>query len=535
MNFSYVNIISAVDAGRWSVTAAPACREEMAMGGVIAGHMKPNWAPKGDSFRNWRGYVLGLGLVGLVTFIGLNVHIFFDMTNIAMAYLLAVVITAVAAGLGPSVLVSVTSVIILDFIFVPPFLNLGPPEMGYIFSLLVSLLVGVIISSLTSQVRRQTQKALQNEHQTAVLYGLSRTLANSIGLDNTIREIVSGARQILGKDAVIFLPDAHGPSRNSPGHRDTAIGTSESAAGLLPNGPAGPNGDARTRHFPLVSAGKTVGVLTIPAEARFTAEHERLLQAFADLAAVSIERTQLAEQARHAEVMKATERLQTALLNSISHDLRTPLVSIIGVLTSLQEEDMDLDDAAMKSLVQVAREESERLNRLVTNLLDLSRIEAGAIRISRQSTDVRDLIGAALEQLVREANRHPVHIDIPAQLPFVPVDSGLMVQTLVNVLDNAFKYSSPGSPIDITGRQAGGEVHIEVADRGTGIPAEDLAHVFDKFHRVQNAGNETGTGLGLSICKGIVEAHGGRVAAENRPGGGTVIRLVLPAGEHGPK
>jgi two-component system sensor histidine kinase KdpD len=246
---------------------------------------------------------------------------------------------------------------------------------------------------------------------------------------------------------------------------------------------------------------------------------------------VAIERTQLAEEARNAQILAATEKLQTALLNSISHDLRTPLVSIIGVLSSLQEEGMGLDDTARVNLIQVATEEAERLNHLIANLLDVSRIEAGAMRISRQPSDVQDIVGVALERLGSPSGKRPIKVNIPAEPPFVSVDFGLMVQALVNVLDNALKYSPPDSPIDISGRQVDRQVEIQVADRGIGIPPEDLQRVFDKFYRVHRPDNVTGTGLGLSISKGIVEAHGGRIVAENRPGGGTIIRLTLPVSE----
>jgi two-component system sensor histidine kinase KdpD len=246
---------------------------------------------------------------------------------------------------------------------------------------------------------------------------------------------------------------------------------------------------------------------------------------------VAIERNEFAEKARSAEILETTDKLQTALLNSISHDLRTPLVSVIGVLSSLQEEGMNLDDSARRNLIQVAREEAERLNHLITNLLDVTRLEAGALKVSRQPCDVEDIAGAALEQSGGRSDNRPIRTDLPKELPFVCVDFGLTVQVLVNILENAFKYSPPDSPVEITGRQVGQQVEIEVADRGAGIPPEDLVRVFDKFYRVQRPDNVAGTGLGLAICKGLVESQGGRIAAENRPGGGTIVKLSLPVAE----
>jgi len=271
-------------------------------------------------------------------------------------------------------------------------------------------------------------------------------------------------------------------------------------------------------------------LITDPAT-RFTVQQTRLLEAYADLAAVAIERTQFAEKARSAELLEATEKLQTALLNSISHDLRTPLVSVIGVLSSLQEEGIELDDAARKNLIQVAREEAERLNHLISNLLDVTRLESGAFRVSRQPCDVEDIIGAALEQLGSRSDDRPVRIELAQELPFVSGDFGLLVQVLVNILDNAFKYSPPASLVEVFGRKKGNLVEIEVADRGVGVPEQDSQRIFDKFYRVQRPNSVVGTGLGLAICKGIVEAHGGSITADNRPSGGTVIRLTLPAAE----
>ena len=259
-----------------------------------------------------------------------------------------------------------------------------------------------------------------------------------------------------------------------------------------------------------------------------TIQQDRLVKAFADLAAMALERAQLSEAANSVKILESSQRLQTALLNSISHDLRTPLVSIIGVLTSFQEKSVHLDDTAKMNLVQVACEEAERLNHLITNLLDVSKIEAGALKLNLRLSDIQDIIGAALEHISNHYSNRKVNVEVPEGLPLVPVDFGLMVQVLINIVDNAVKYSRPESTVEVTAARTDDHIQITVTDRGVGIPQEDLLRVFDKFYRVQSPDNVTGTGLGLSICKGIVEAHGGTISAENRPGGGTLIRLGLP-------
>jgi len=507
--------------------------------------VKQERAALGMPFIDWRAYLPPLLLIAVATLLGHAVHSYFSPANIIMIYLLCVVVTAVFWGFGPSVMVCILSVLLWDFFFVNPHLTFAVEDTQYIFAFVTLLLVGLSISYLTTRIRQQTDAAQSRESETATLYGLSRTLAAVIGLDSSVRAITDSTKETFGLDAVIFLPDAQSKEGLKPhvDDPDVEVGENETAAAVwcfqhqkvvghgtdtLPN--------ARARYFPLSTARGTVGVMALlltGATSRFTAQQTRLLEAYADLAAVAIERTQFAEKARSAEILETTEKLQTALLNSISHDLRTPLVSVIGVLSSLQEEGIELDDAARRNLIQVAREEAERLNHLITNLLDVTRLESAALRVSRQPCDVEDIIGAALEQLGSRSDTRPVRIEFAEGLPFVFGDFGLIVQVLVNILENAFKYSPPGSPVEVSGRKTGNLVEIEVADRGVGIPEQDLLRIFDKFYRVQRPDSVVGTGLGLAICKGIVEAHGGGITAENRPGGGTIIRVTLPVADEG--
>jgi two-component system sensor histidine kinase KdpD len=252
------------------------------------------------------------------------------------------------------------------------------------------------------------------------------------------------------------------------------------------------------------------------------------MEAFANQAAQAIERVNLAEEARQIKLLQAAEKLQNALLNSISHDLRTPLVSITGALTSLDEQSDSLDEENRRSLVQTAREEAERLNRLVGNLLSMTRIESGALKLNLEPGDLQDVIGTALEQLGKRAAEHQIRVNVPDGFPLIPMDFTLMVQVVVNLLENAVKYSPKGSLIEVSAELTGKNACLEVADRGVGIPADDLARVFDKFYRVQRPESVSGTGLGLSISKGIVEVHHGSIQAHNRAGGGTLIHIDLP-------
>jgi len=494
----------------------------------------------------WRSYLLSVVMVIVSTFLGYIIHPFLNPVNMIMLYLLSVVVSAVYFGPGPSILTSVLGVLAFDFFLISPLFSFNVSDIQYLFTFIVLLGVGLVIGYLTSRIRKQNELSLRRENETATLYSLNKELSATIGLNATLKSIVDMAKQQFDQNVIIFLPekDNAGALKAYPTKLGNTIDENESAVAAWSyqhQKPAGRNTDtlpdARGFYLPLITAQSTIGVLglrPIDSDSQLTVQQDRLLRAFADLTAMSIERVQLAEAANTAQILDASQKLQTALLNSISHDLRTPLVSIIGVLSSLQDGGMHLDDSSKSNLIQVASEEAQRLNRLISNLLDVSKIEAGALKLALQPSDIQDIVGAALEQIGARYKDRDIRIQVPDKLPLVPVDSGLMVQVLVNVLDNAIKYSGSSATIEITGKLLDDTVQLEVADRGVGIPEQDLQRVFDKFFRVQQPDNITGTGLGLSICKGIVEAHGGTIIAERRPGGGTIIRIKLPLSKTAP-
>ncbi len=484
-------------------------------------------------------YLWAILLVALGTGLNMLFHPRISPTNLVMIYLLNVVIVASYLGRGPAILASILSVLVFDYFFVPPYLTLVVSDTEYLLTFTGLLGVGLVISELTARARDQAEMARRREASTAALYGLSRDLAAAAGIDDILRAITQNVSQTFGREVVIFLPDKDPeaglkPYTYSPNftpdenERAVAVWTFQHRQS------AGRGTDtlsaSEARYLPLMTARGVVGVLgakPMDASRHLSLEQVRLMEAFANQAALAIERVQLADQARQAQLLKATEELQSALLNSISHDLRTPLVSITGSLSSLQE-DNNMDEETRQSLLETAREEADRLNRLVGNLLDMTRIEAGAIQVGRESSDVLDVIGTALETINSQLGNHPVKVDVPDDLPLVPMDFVLMERVLVNVLDNAIKYSPAQAPIEVQARLAGNDLQINVLDQGPGIPTRDLERIFDKFYRVQRPGYVRGTGLGLSICKGIVEAHGGSIYAKNRQDGGAIITIVLP-------
>ncbi len=502
------------------------------------------WVPH----RPWQRYLWALALVAAATLLGKPLTRWLDPANLVMIYLLVVVVAAVYLGRGPSIMTAVLSVVAFDFFFVPPQLTFAVTDTQYLLTFAGLLVVGLVISSLAVTAHEQAESAQSRERQTAELYGLSRDLTTAVSAEAIEQAVVRHVEQTFGREAVIMMPDPEdGEAGLRPGAASAGFQLDDHeltvADWVYRHGTAAGRGTdtlpaARLRYLPLKTARGVLGVLGVrgpeTAERQLTLEQQRLVESFASQAALALERTQLAEQARRAQVLEATDKLQTALLNSISHDLRTPLVSITGALSTLEDDDTTLDGGTRRGLIENAREEAERLNRLVGNLLDMTRLEAGAMKVRREPADVQDLVGSALAQLGARLEGHPVSVQVPEDLPMVPLDFVLLVQVLYNLLDNALKYSPADGPIEVSARLAGNRLALAVADRGTGIPPADLAYVFDKFYRVQRRGTTSGTGLGLSICKGIVEAHGGEIQAENRPGGGTVVTLWLPVEPEGP-
>jgi two-component system sensor histidine kinase KdpD len=290
-------------------------------------------------------------------------------------------------------------------------------------------------------------------------------------------------------------------------------------------------------YLPLTASHGTVGVLgVVPHEPRrlLAPDQVHLLETFVGLTALAIERADLAREAERIRLQMETERLRSSLLSAVSHDLRTPLSVITGAVSTLLESDTSLDSTVRQELLASALGEAERLNRLVANLLDMTRLEAGALEVRKEWQSLEEIVGAALARLSRPLRDHEVVPCLQADLPLVPMDELLIQQVFVNLLENAAKYAPPGSPIEIRVSGSNGSLEVQVADRGPGLPASDLERVFDKFYRTPDTTGRPGAGLGLAICRGIVELHGGKIWAENRPGGGAAFRFTLPLTEAPP-
>jgi len=495
--------------------------------------MPADWQPHGPLGR----YLMALALVVLATVLGLLTRGDLEPTNLVMLYLVATVISATFLGRGPSLLTAIAGVLAFDFFLIPPYLTFAVSDTQYVITFITLFVISLVISSLTVRVREQAEASMLREKQTSALYNLSRDLTSAADLLQVTEIIISQISQGFGRDVAIFLPENNQIRvfASSPNYHPDENELAVAAWAYEHNQPAGRGTDtlpaASLRCHPLKSSKGIVGVLGIHSKDKtnfLTSEQRLTLAAFANQAALAIERASLAEQAQQAELLQATEKLQTALLNSISHDLRTPLVSITGALTSLDEQSDSLNEEYRKSLIITAREEADRLNRLVGNLLSMTRIESGAIKLHLEPGDIQDAVGTALEQLGKRIANHKVQVDVPLEFPLVPMDFTLIVQVLVNVLENAVKYSPKNSLIEVSASLLDEKARLQIADRGVGIPSDDLSRIFDKFYRVQRPESVSGTGLGLSISKGIVEIHQGQISARVRDGGGTVITIELP-------
>ncbi|HTH99227.1 MAG TPA: sensor histidine kinase KdpD [Stellaceae bacterium] len=490
--------------------------------------------------RNLTGYVGSTVLVALATGLSVMADQAMLLPNLSLVFITAVLLSALRWGLGASVWAAVLSAAAYNFFFLPPFYSFTISDPANFVSLLFFLIVALIVSNLAAQAQRHAAGMAERNRVTSALYAFSRKLAAMGGLDELLWAITYQIASMLKCEVVILLPE-HGtlalrgayPPEDQLDAADMAAAswswTSNRAAGrgadTLPGG--------KRLFRPLQTGRGAVGVVGIYREqpALLSPDERRLLDALMDQAAVAIERVRLAEDVDRVKLQAETERLRNALLTSVSHDLRTPLATIIGALTSLKSFGRGYDPATCEELVQAGLDEAERLNRFVGNLLDMTRLEFGGPKVKRQALDLADIVTSAVGRAGRLLDGHRVVHSLPADLPLIEADPVLLEQVLFNLLDNAAKYTPIGTMISIAAYVVDDRMVIDVTDEGAGIPMEALETVFDKFTRLQ-AGDRraAGTGLGLPICRGFVEAMGGSIVAanrEDRPGAIFTIRLPL--------
>lgn len=475
------------------------------------------------------GYAWAAGTVSVVTAIGLLLRSRVSTTDIAMLYILGIAFIGSRARYRPALVASVLAIAAFDFCFVPPFYSFAVSDANYFLTFVMMLVVAILVSRLTSTLRAQADAAQSRESRTAAAFALSSALSAAREPAEIIRALERHSTSVVPGTSKVCVRESDGSFNSDDGverwayeHRQMAgLGTQ-----TLPASAA--------LYLPLVASETGLGVLRItPADARDVADPVRrqLLESFASQAAIALERVVLAAGTQQARVEVEAERLRTSLLSSLSHDLRTPLGAIEGAASSLVDTGDALPLDTRRDLAQAIVEESRRMTRMVGNLLDMIRVETGALSVHQEWQPLEEVVSVALIRIDERLHGRSVNVDLPVTLPLVRIDGILIEQVLINLLENAVKYSPTGTPIDLSAAATRDDVIISVADRGYGIPVGQEQTIFDKFHRVDHSASTPGVGLGLTICRGIVMAHGGRIWAEQRAGGGTVFRVALPAGD----
>jgi two-component system, OmpR family, sensor histidine kinase KdpD len=468
--------------------------------------------------------------------------------NIIMVFLLGVAYVAARHGRGPAIAAAVANVLVFDFFFVPPYLSFAVSDAQYVFTFAVMLGIGLLISALTARVQNQLRAAQQLERRTAALFRLTKQLSEVAGQEfliaiagQQLREIFDGEVVIFAREPAGSLELRHGQDTSVARHEVNAVVARWVADHDLPAGDRTDTLPNATALFvPLIGSQRTIGAVGVrPNDPdRFVdPDQRRLLETCASLIALSLERDQSVLEASEAHVRVQAEQLRNSLLSSVSHDLRTPLAAIAGASSSLLERLPQLTEVAQKELLETIVDESHRLARLVDNLLDMTRLQSGAVTLNRQWHVLEEIIGSVRASLHRELERRPVHVQIPGDFPLLHVDGLLLEQVLVNLLENATRYTPAGTQIEIAAEHQGDRVRIRVADNGPGLPPGSESRIFDKFFRgvALSPDARRGAGLGLAICRGIIEAHGGRITARNRPGGGAEFVIVLPCDKTAPQ
>ena len=502
-----------------------------------AGARATREAPDADR-ATWKAYAASALVCAAAALVAEPLHAVLELSNVVMVFLLAVVFAAMRFGRGPAVLAAFLGVGAFDFLYVPPRFSFGVSDVQYLITFAVMLVVGLVIGQLTAVLRWQARVSRRREERMGALYRMSRDLSGALMLEQIAQiaarflesefDARSGLMAADLEDRVqpaIALPEL--PANIDAGIAQWAFDHGQAAGQGTDTLPA-----STILYLPLKAPMRLRGVLAIEARnAQRLAgpEQRRLLETCASLLAISLERVHYIGVAQDSTVQMESERLRNSLLAAISHDLRTPLAALVGMAETLA---LGAEGAAERqALVHRIREASLRMGAQVDNLLDMARLQSGQVQLSRQWLPLEEAVGTALRAMDGTLDRRRVHVDLPAELPMVHVDPALFDRVLCNLLENAQKYTPEGSPIEIGALASGDVVRVFVDDRGPGLPRQREQAIFEMFERGRKESATPGVGLGLAICRAIVAAHGGRIAAENRAGGGARFVIDLPRGE----
>lgn len=509
---------------------------------VIRGEGEETTSPSptySSSLTSTGPYLWAVAVVALCTSISWLLDPYVAAVNLVMVYLLGVVVASIWFGRGPSILTSVLSVAAFDFCFIPPRLTFAVEDTQYLFTFLVMFLTGLVISTLTVRIKYQIEASRMREQRTSALYALSRELAAVKSLNDIVQSTIKHVSSVFHARVVIYLPGpdqrltpfgmvAEAPSNSE---RDESVARWAYEHGQMAGLGTGTLPGADAIYVPLLVYSKNVGVIAVRPEketSQFDPEQIHLLDAFAGQMAAAVERVNLVRDAERTKVEVETERLRNSLLSAVSHDLRTPLAVIAGASSTLLEGLESINHHTRHELLQTIVDESDCLNRLVGNLLDTTRLEAGALKLNSEWQSLEELLGVVLNRLHQSLLKHPVKVDVPADLPLVRADGILLQQVLLNLIENAAKFSPAEQPIEVSAKVRDNQLLVTVSDHGPGLVLGEEKRIFEKFHRSEQTGGRPGAGLGLTVCRGIIELHGGEIWAENVAGYGARFLFTLP-------
>lgn len=500
-------------------------------------------APVNRARLSWLQMAGGFVMTAAITVVCWLFQQQLELVNIALLYLLPVLLTAVWWGRWPSYFTALSSVLAFDFLFVPPILDFSVYDMRYIWSFIIFLVVSFLIGGRTEKLKQEARMARQREKSVRALYEFSRQIASIASTEDIAQKLADYSGETIDRQTVVLLRSdqdkltvqgVHTPD-NVALHADAILPEAEYAVASWACTHAQVAGrstetlpGAKYLFVPLTSGGKKGGVLgVLLGDKHLTAEERRLIDAWASLAAIALERIALGKAARQTELLAESDKVRTILLNSISHELRTPLSGIIGSVSTLLDTEVDYPREIQRDLLETVQEGAVRMDRVIANLLDTARLESGMLTLKIDWCDLEDVVGTALRRLGENVEKYKFDIVLPPELPLIRADCVLLEQVLINLFDNAMKYSSVGSTINFTVIVEQAAIKASVSDKGPGIPKKELTNIFNKFYRAKHTASTPGTGLGLSICKSVVEAHGGKIWAENIVGGAKVS-FTLP-------
>ncbi|MCQ8127205.1 ATP-binding protein [Methylomonas rivi] len=490
---------------------------------------------RSNAYHGWAGYIWAVLITVINTLIGHVLYERLDLSNLVMVFLLGVVFIAMRFGRGPSIVASLLGVGTFDLFFVAPYLSLSPANSQYLITLLAMLVVAIVISNLMINVKSQAMIAAYRERMATALYAMSKEL----GSCQTEQDIVCTAvrhlsREFNSRTVILFADDAgnlHYPKAPDLPESLRAVDLTLAQWALDNDTLTGQDSHNHMLYFPLHDEDKIMGVLALlPSDAgRINLpEQQQLLETLLRQLAQALSRLRFAEQAKSTQIQIEAERLRNSLLSAISHDLRTPLSTIIGSASALADDKSNLQASDRLDLSRAIVDEAERMALLINNLLDMARLDAGKIDLNKQWYPVEEIIGSVLTRQHKYLQTRSVKVLMPSGIPMLYVDAVMIEQVLINLVENAIRYTPQNSGLEITVDISMQTARISVADHGKGIPEGLEEKLFEKFYQTRNEAAQSGVGLGLAICRAIVEAHGGHISASNRREGGAIFEMVLP-------